>query len=70
MALAHLGLGHVDSALVWIEKSIRLHESDWAGDFSVCHPAFDVVRRDARFVRETAKLGLPECEIAVLPKHR
>jgi eukaryotic-like serine/threonine-protein kinase len=61
-AFAQLALGHRDSALTWVATSIRLHESVWADDFALCHKAFDVFRRDPRFIRETAKLGLPPCE--------
>jgi serine/threonine protein kinase/tetratricopeptide (TPR) repeat protein len=65
VAFAYLALGRRDSALVWIARSIRRHESDWADDFALCHHVFDELREDPRFVRETGKLGLPPCDQAL-----
>jgi serine/threonine protein kinase/tetratricopeptide (TPR) repeat protein len=67
MAFAHLALGHRDSAIVWISRSIRRHESDWAEDFALCDEVFDVLRENPEFKLETAKLGLPPCEKSQTP---
>jgi serine/threonine protein kinase/lipoprotein NlpI len=66
VGFAQLALGHRDSALVWFSTSIRLHEHEWAEDFALCHQTLEVLRHDPRFVRETAKLGLPPCDQALM----
>lgn len=61
MATAHLGLGHVDSALKWIELSIKKRESDWADDLSPCGSTFEPLRNEPRFRAAMSSLGLAAC---------
>ncbi len=61
MAMAHIGLGNTDSALTWIEKSVRDHESEWSGDMSLCGALFDDIRTEPRFRAATGALGISNC---------
>jgi serine/threonine-protein kinase len=57
-ALAHLGLGQEDCALEWLEKAVTGREIS-VTSIGV-HPAYDVLRQDARFRRLVEAVGLAD----------
>lgn len=54
-ALVHLGLGETDRALTWLERAAHRHEASVVA-LNV-HPAYDVLRSEARFQTLLAAIG-------------
>jgi hypothetical protein len=54
VATVYVGLGDLDSAFAWLERSFAERSST----FSIMHPAFEEVHRDPRFAAIRAGLGL------------
>jgi tetratricopeptide (TPR) repeat protein len=56
LATVYAGIGEYDSAFAWLDRSI----DDRSLTFSIMEPAFEELRRDARFDRVRTRLGIPK----------
>jgi eukaryotic-like serine/threonine-protein kinase len=57
LALAHTGLGETTRALMYLNRAIDVHDAFLPEDFF--DPLLDGLRRDPRFKRVEARMGLP-----------
>jgi serine/threonine protein kinase/tetratricopeptide (TPR) repeat protein len=57
MAVAHLGLGDVDSTFAWLDSAYTAR--DPLVTLALSDPIWDPVRRDPRFARLRTRMGLP-----------
>ena len=57
LASVHLGLGENEQAIAWLEKAYEEHCFELIA-LNV-HPAYDPLRKDPRFCRMVARVGLP-----------
>jgi eukaryotic-like serine/threonine-protein kinase len=68
MADAHLALGHTDSALVWVTRSIQRHDAEPVWDGLACDPTYDVLRRNPRFIALMQPTGMRLCAPGTAPR--
>jgi serine/threonine-protein kinase len=70
MANVHLALGHTDSALVWVTRSIERHEAEpvWAG--LACDPTYDALRQNPRFIALMQPTGMRLCPPGTSPRKK
>jgi eukaryotic-like serine/threonine-protein kinase len=58
---AHLALGDMDSALVWIARSTRQHDAEPVWNGLACDPTYDGLKRDPRFLAIMQPTGMHIC---------
>jgi hypothetical protein len=68
MADAHLALGHTDSALVWVTRSIQRHDAEPVWDGLACDPTYDVLRQNPRFIALMQPTGMRLCAPGTSPR--
>jgi hypothetical protein len=59
---AQLALGNTDSALVWVERSVRRHDAEPVWNGLACDPTYDGLKRDPRFVAIMQPTGMHVCQ--------
>jgi hypothetical protein len=57
LAVIHAGLGQTDEALLWLDKSLAMHDPE--SMILPADPRLDSLRRDPRFVALLRRMGLP-----------
>lgn len=67
ISLAHLGLGHSDSALAWLATSIQHHDYSFADINPGCDHMFDALQSDPRFARLVQSTGISICSPIASP---
>jgi len=58
LAVAHIGLGHSDRALDWLERGVSARQEEVL--LIALEPEFDALRADPRFRRLVRTLGLED----------
>jgi serine/threonine-protein kinase len=68
MADIHLALGHTDSALVWVTRSIERHDAEPVWQGLACDPTYDALRRSPRFIALMQPTGMHLCAPGTAPR--
>jgi predicted Zn-dependent protease len=68
MADVHLALGHTDSALVWVTRSIERHDAEPVWDGLACDPTYDALRRNPKFIALMQPTGMRLCAPGTAPR--
>ncbi len=68
MANVHLALGHTDSALVWVTRSIQGHDAEPVWDGLACEPTYDALRQNAQFIALMKPTGMRLCAPGTAPR--
>jgi len=68
MANVHLALGHTDSALVWVTRSIQGHDAEPVWDGLACEPTYDALRQNAQFIALMRPTGMRLCAPGTAPR--
>jgi hypothetical protein len=63
-----LALGHTDSALVWVARSIQRGDAEPMWDALACDPAYDGLRQDPRFIAVIKPTGMRLCAPGIAPR--
>jgi eukaryotic-like serine/threonine-protein kinase len=61
MANVHLALGHTDSALVWVARSVQRGDAEPMWDAVACDPAYDGLRQNPQFMALIKPTGMRLC---------
>jgi eukaryotic-like serine/threonine-protein kinase len=68
MADVHLALGHTDSALVWVTRSIERRDAEPVWDGLACDPTFDALRQNPKFIALMQPTGMRLCAPGIAPR--
>jgi hypothetical protein len=68
MANMHLALGHTDSALVWVARSIDRGDKEPSWEGLACDPVYDALRQNPKFVAIVQPTGMRLCAPGIAPR--
>ena len=68
MANVHLALGHTDSTLVWVARSVQRGDAEPMWDALACDPAYDGLRQNPQFIAVIKPTGMRLCAPGIAPR--